>query len=223
MEYLAGIIAIIPLLVDGLLLTLAVSLLAATGALALSLPLLGARRSQNPWLRRPATAYIAVMRGLPIVILVFLLYFGLPALLGLGRLSAFWVGVAALAMNGAAFLAEIFRGAIQRIPDGQAEAARALGLGRTQTWRLVLIPQLLPIALPALAGEIGFLVKASPVLSLITLVDLTRRSQQVAMQTFDPLAPTLAAALVYFAVLWTIAMLSRWLERRLEPAGRAAS
>ncbi|MCT8973886.1 amino acid ABC transporter permease [Microbaculum marinisediminis] len=223
MDYLVDIFAIIPLLVDGLLITLAVSLLAAAGALILSLPLLGARRSQNRWLRYAATTYIALMRGLPIVILVFLFYFGLPALLGLGRVSAFWVGVVALAMNGAAFLAEIFRGAIQRIPDGQAEAARALGLNRAQTWRLVLIPQVLPVALPAMAGEIGFLVKASPVLSLITLVDLTRRSQQVAMQTFDPLAPTLAAALVYFVVLWSIAMLSRWLERRLEPVTAGAS
>ncbi|WP_436643160.1 amino acid ABC transporter permease [Microbaculum sp. FT89] len=223
MDYLVDIFAIIPLLADGLLITLAVSLLAAAGALILSLPLLGARRSHKRWLRYAATTYIALMRGLPIVILVFLFYFGLPALLGLGRVSAFWVGVVALAMNGAAFLAEIFRGAIQRIPDGQAEAARALGLNRVQTWRLVLIPQVLPVALPAMAGEIGFLVKASPVLSLITLVDLTRRSQQVAMQTFDPLAPTLAAALVYFVVLWSIAMLSRWLERRLEPAKAGAS
>jgi len=208
---------IVPQLLDGLLVTLMICALASVGAFALSIPLLMARRSPRFWLRQLAVGYITLMRGLPIVILVFLFYFGLPALFGLGRISAFWVGVVVLSMNGAAFISEVLRGAIDRIPIGQAEAAEAMGLSRFHIWRFILIPQFLPIALPALTGEVGFLIKASPALSLITIVDLTRRAQQVAMQTFDPLAPLIAAAFLYFLLLGSLSILSRRLEAHLEP------
>ncbi len=220
MGYLIGIVEIVPQLLDGLRVTLVICGLATIGAFALAIPLLAARRSRRRWPRGFAIGYISLIRGLPIVILVFLLYFGLPALFELGRVSAFWVGVLALAMNGAAFFSEVLRGAIAAIPSGQTDAARALGLSRIQIWRLVLVPQFLPIALPALTGEVGFLVKASTVLSLITIVDLTRRSQQVAMQLFDPLAPLIAAALLYFVLLWSLSILSRRLEAYLEPEAR---
>jgi His/Glu/Gln/Arg/opine family amino acid ABC transporter permease subunit len=215
MDYFVRIVETVPLLLDGLAVTLAICGLATLFAAVASLLILMARRSGRRWLAGAAIVYVTLMRGLPIVILVFLLYFGLPALLDLGRVSAFWIGVLALGMNGAAFLSEVLRGAIARLPAGQAESATALGLSRLQTWRLVLVPQLLPVALPALAGEVGFLVKASPVLSLITVVDLTRRSQQVTMQTFDPLVPLIAAAFLYFLLLGSTAWASRVLERRL--------
>ena len=217
MQYLADALATIPLLVDGLILTIQVCGLAVAVALVGAIALLAAQRSGRYWLILPVRGFVSLMRGLPIVVLVFLLYFGLPALLGTGRISAFWVGVAALGMNGAAFISELLRGAIARLPDGQRDAARALGLGWWSTWRLVLVPQMLPIALPALAGEIGFIIKASPVLSLITLVDLTRRAQQVTMQTFDPLAPLIAAAVLYFLLIGAVAAGMRWLERRVQP------
>lgn len=205
----------VPLLLDGLVITVAICGLATLFALVASVLILLARRSGRRWLSWAAIGYVSLMRGLPIVILIFLMYFGIPALLDLGRVSAFWIGVLALGMNGAAFLSEVLRGAIARLPAGQTEAAWALGLGRVRTWRLILVPQLLPVALPALAGEVGFLIKASPVLSLITVVDLTRRSQQITMQTFDPLVPLLAAALLYFLLIGAIALFARWLEQRL--------
>lgn len=217
MDYLVGAFATIPLLLDGLILTVQICALAVLAALAGAVALLSARRSGRWWLILPTRGFISLMRGLPIVVLVFLLYFGIPALLGLGRISAFWVGVAALGLNGAAFISEVLRGAIARLPAGQKDAARALGLGWFRTWRLVLVPQMLPVALPALAGEIGFIIKASPALSLITLVDLTRRAQQVTMQTFDPLAPLLAAAILYFLLIGSVATGMRWLERRVQP------
>lgn len=216
---LATIGGIVPQLLDGLLVTLSICVLAAIGALILSVPLVAARRSSKRRYYYPATLFITLMRGLPIVILIFLCYFGFPALLGIGRVSAFWVGVLVLSLNGSAFISEALRGAIARIPDGQWEASQALGLSTFQTWRLVLTPQFIPIALPSLTGELGFLIKASPALSLITIVDLTRRAQQVSMQTFDPLLPLLAAALLYFILLGSISKLSRWLENRLEPVG----
>lgn len=215
MDYFVQIVETVPLLLDGLVVTLAICGLATVFAAIGAVLIVAARRSGKRWLVYPIVGYVTVMRGLPIVILVFLLYFGVPALLDLGRVSAFWIGVLALTLNGAAFQSEVIRGAIARLPSGQAESAQALGLRRFQTWRLVLVPQLLPIALPALAGEIGFLIKASPVLSLITVVDLTRRSQQVTMQTFDPLGPLIAAAFLYFLLLGTVAWASRLLEQKL--------
>lgn len=215
MNAVVDVVATVPLLLDGLVVTVAICALATLCALLASVVILIGRRSGIRWLELTMIGYVSLMRGLPIVVLVFLLYFGVPALLDLGRLSAFWIGVLALSMNGCAFLSEVLRGAIARLPHGQSEAARALGLGRIHTWRLILLPQFLPIALPAIAGEIGFLIKASPVLSLITVVDLTRRSQQVAMQTFDPLGPLIAAAFLYFLLLGAIALFSRWLEQRL--------
>ncbi len=219
MNYLLQGIETVPLLLDGLVTTLLICGLASILAVAGAVLIVAARRSERRWLASTAAIYVTLMRGLPIVILVFLLYFGAPALLDLGRVSAFWVGVLALAMNGAAFQSEVLRGAIARLPKGQTEGAYALGLNRFQLWRLVLGPQVLPIALPALAGEMGFLIKASPVLSLITVVDITRRSQQVTMQAFDPLGPLLAAGLLYFVLIGSIAWISRYLETRLAVGG----
>ena len=107
MDILIEIAEIVPQLLDGLRVTLTICALATVGAFVLSIPLLAARRSPRWWFRQPAIGYITLMRGLPILILIFLFYFGLPALFGLGRVSAFWVGVLVLAINGAAFISEV--------------------------------------------------------------------------------------------------------------------
>jgi His/Glu/Gln/Arg/opine family amino acid ABC transporter permease subunit len=215
MEIMVRVLQTLPLLLDGLAATLSICLMGMIAAVGIAMPLVLARRSNIRFLQILAWAWVALMRGLPIVILVFLLYFGVPALLGLGRVSAYWVGVLALALNGSAFLSEVLRAAISQVNRGQWDAAASLGLSKAVTWTKVIGPQALRIALPAIVGEMTFLVKASPVLSLITVVDLTRRSQQVAMQTFDPLVPMLAAALLYFIVLYSLSQLSRLLERHL--------
>lgn len=215
MEIMVRVLQTLPLLLDGLAATLSICLTGMIAAIGIAMPLVLARRSNMRSLQIFAWAWVALMRGLPIVILVFLLYFGVPALLGLGRVSAYWVGVLALALNGSAFLSEVLRAAISQVGRGQWDAAASLGLSKAVTWTKVVVPQALRIALPAIVGEMTFLVKASPVLSLITVVDLTRRSQQVAMQTFDPLVPMLAAALLYFIVLYSLSQLSRLLERHL--------
>jgi His/Glu/Gln/Arg/opine family amino acid ABC transporter permease subunit len=222
MDLATRVAATLPLLLDGLWTTIIICAAGMVLAVATAVPIVLARRARRRWVGAIAVGWVGLIRGLPIVILVFLLYFGLPALLDLGRVSAFWVGVVALGLNGGAFVSEILRAAIARIPAGQWEAASALGLSRPAVWRRVVIPQMLPLALPALVGEATFIVKASPVLSLITVVDLTRRSQQVAMQTFDPLAPMLAAALLYFIVLFALSRLAAKLEARLAPQGLPA-
>ena len=216
MDPIGGVVGVMPHLLDGLWITLQICLCGTLLAAVLSGGLLAMRLSRNPVVRGIALTYVTLIRGLPILILIFLLYFGLPAALGVGRFSAFWVGVLALGLNGAAFFSEVLRAALGRIPAGQGEAARALGLRPLQRWRLVILPQMIPIATPALVGEVGFLIKASPVLSLITVVDLTRRAQQIAMRTFDPLTPLLGAAILYFILIGSISLTARMLERRMQ-------
>lgn len=219
METIWAIATIVPALVDGAIVTLKLCALATILGLALAGAIVAVRLNGGRIARRAVAAYVAVMRGLPFLILIFIIYFGLPPLVGT-RIPAFEAGVVALAMNGAAFMSEVLRGAIAKIPPGQFEAARALGIPAWLTWWRVIVPQLVPIALPALIGEIGFLVKASPLLSLITVVELTRRAQQIVQQTYDPLTPLLAAALIYFILIGSLSVLAAMLERRSAPAAR---
>jgi len=219
MSFLQSLIETLPLLLDGLWITIQICSLAAVMSLALAVPLVAGRRSNSRIANTAVKTYVSLIRGLPVVIVVFLMYFGLPNALDLGRVSAFWVGVIALSLNGAAFVSEVLRAAIESIHRGQWEASMSLGLTRFQMWLKVIVPQVIPVATPALMGELTFLVKASPVLSLITVVDLTRRAQQVSMQNFDPLTPMIAAAILYYVLLFTLTFLSSYIERQLDTPG----
>lgn len=215
MEFLASVARTTPLLLDGLATTFAICLMGTALAFLTAAPLIMARRSRWRAIQSAAKGWVALIRGLPIVILVFLMYFALPALLGVGRVSAWWVGVIALGFNGGAFISEVLRAAIERVPQGQWDACASLALPRRIIWIRVVLPQALRVALPALVGELTFLVKASPVLSLISVTDLTRRAQQVSMQTFDSLTPMVSAALLYFVLLYSLSLFAAMLERRV--------
>lgn len=208
----------IPRLFDGFLATIAISAAGLFVALVLAIVLVAVRRSGPSWAGQLVAGYVAIIRGVPLVIVVFALFFGLPALTG-APVNAFVVGIVALGASGGAFVSEVLRGAIARIPAGQFDAAHALGLSTVRTWVSVVAPQMVPIALPALVGEAGFLVKGSALVSLITVVELTRRARQVVAETLDPLAPLLAAGLLYFLLIGSLSMLARVMERRLSVQG----
>ena len=125
MDVIASVLDTLPLLLDGLATTLLICAVAMVGAVLIAVPVVAARR-RGGVLGRIARAYVLIVRGLPIVILVFLMYFGLPAALGLGRVSAFWVGVVALSLNGGAFVSEVLRAAIDRVPAGNGMPRRRL-------------------------------------------------------------------------------------------------
>lgn len=215
MDYIASIFAMLPLLMDGAIATFWICLGATIFAFLLALVLFACRMSSWRPLRGLAIGYGLLIRGLPTLILLFLIYFGLPLFIGM-RIPAHIAGIVALGLNGAGFMAAVLVAATSRIPKGQFEASWALGLHSFSTWRFVIFPQLLPVALPALVNEVGFIIKGSPLLSLITIVELTRRAQQIAQQTFDPLAPLLAATLLYFVLIGSISLLSRLLENRIQ-------
>ena len=115
----------------------------------------------------------------------------------------------------AAYISEILRGALNAIPKGQAEAAAAIGLGPRDLWVRILLPQALKISMPAMVNELILLVKASSLVTVVGIVEITRMSQSIASSTYRPLEIYLAAAFIYLAINLVLAAIGRWLERRL--------
>ncbi|HKO49178.1 MAG TPA: ABC transporter substrate-binding protein/permease [Polyangiaceae bacterium] len=200
---------------QGALFTLGISL----GAFALALPLgllLAVIRSHGGRVARfLAAAYVELFRGTPVLLQLYVLYYGLSSLIRLGPIEAAIVG---LGLNYAAYEAEVHRGALAALPRGQAEAAAALGLSRYQVLRHVLLPQSLRIALPSLTNDFVALLKDSSLVSVITVVELTKRMTIAAVELRDWFVPGLLCAGMYFAISFPLSRLSLWLERRYQHA-----
>jgi polar amino acid transport system substrate-binding protein len=162
--------------------------------------------------RTLATAYVEVFRGTPLLLQLYVLYFGISSIVKLSPLTA---AILALGLNYGAYEAEVHRGALLSIPRAQTEAARALGLGRWQTLRHVLLPQSLRHALPAVTNDFVALLKDSSLVSVITVVELTKRMTIVAVELRDWVTPGLLCAALYFLFSFPLARLARRLERRL--------
>jgi polar amino acid transport system permease protein len=164
-------------------------------------------------LRWAVRAYIEIVRGLPILILLFVLYYGGPSV-GL-RMSAEAVGVFGLGFYGAAYFAEIFRSGFQSIPKGQIEAARMAGLTSTQIIRHIQLPQMLVMITPPMVNQVIILIKESAVLSIITVAELTKNTTQFVNETYTVIEPYLAAALLYWLLVEAVAQFGKFVERRV--------
>jgi polar amino acid transport system substrate-binding protein len=192
--------------------TLLISVAAFAIALPLGLLLAIARGyGSRPWAAAAAT-YVELFRGTPVLLQLYVLYFGLAPLV---RLGPFEAAVLGLGLNYAAYEAEVHRGALLAVPLGQSEAARSLGLGVWQTLRHVLLPQSLRNALPALTNDFVALLKDTSLVSVITVVELTKRMTIAAVDLRDWVVPGLACATLYFAMSFPLSRLSLHLERRL--------
>jgi polar amino acid transport system permease protein len=209
-------VAVLPILWLGFQQTLLLSLLVVPLGLGMgmSLALLSTRR--EPWLRWPLMGFIDVFRAIPPLVLLILLYAGLP-FAGL-ELSA-WASVAlAFMLNTGAYYAEILRAGIEAVPRGQAEAARALGLRRWQVWIFVVLPQAVRNVLPDLIGNTLEVVKLTSIASVVALPELLFQARQAQSITFNA-TPILVAAVAYFLLLWPFVRLLSRLENR-QLAGR---
>lgn len=205
-----------PLLLAGLATTLRVCALASAIAVVAGLALALLLRAR-PFLVRAATrTYVEVMRGTPILVILFLLYYGGPSF-GL-VLDAEPVGILGLGLYGAGYFAEIFRAGFEAIPRGQIEAARMVGLSRRQIVYRIQIPQMLGLIVPPSVNQIIVLVKESAVLSIITVAELTKNATQMANETFAVVEPYLAVAVLYWVLIEVIARSGRWIERRVRHA-----
>lgn len=200
----------------GLMWTLALTAIGFTGGIAFGFLVALARVSPLKWLRWIAAGWIAVFQGTPLLMQLFVVYFGLPLL---GFSPPAWGAVAvALTAHASAFLGEIWRGAIQAVPGGQTEAAHALGLGYRARMRDVILPQALRLSLPATIGFLVQLLKGTSLAAIVGFIELTRAGQIVSNQTFKPLLVFGLIGLIYFLLCWPLSRLGRRMELRLAAA-----
>src|SRR5207248_5968345 len=185
-------------------------------AVPLGLLLALSRISGGPWSRFAAHAYVEAFRGTPVLLQLYILYYGIAPIVHLDALTAAILG---LGMNYGAYEAEVHRAALGAIPSGQAEAAAALGLTRWQQVRLVLLPQALRTALPAMTNDLISLLKDSSLVSVITVVELTKQMTITAVDVRSWALPGLLCAGLYFAMSYPLARLAARLEARLGEAG----
>ncbi|HET9955463.1 MAG TPA: ABC transporter substrate-binding protein/permease [Polyangiaceae bacterium] len=199
------------LFLEGALLTLLLSLASFALASPLGISMAIVRLYGGRVARSCASAYVELFRGTPLLLQLYVLYFGISDYV---RLSPIFAAVLGLTLNYGAYEAEVHRGALLALPRGQLEAARALGFSRWQALRHVLLPQSLRQALPAATNDFVALLKDSSQVSVITVVELTKRMTIVAVEVRDWMVPGLLCAALYFILGFPLTRLSRRLERR---------
>lgn len=202
----------LPILLKGALVTLQMSLLAIVAGTISGLILAIFLLSGKKTLIVPTRIFINLLRGIPFIIQIFIVYFSFSNF-GL-EIPAFTSGVIAMALNTAAFQADIIRAGIESIPKGQHEAAFALGISKRQTMIRILIPQVFVKILPSITNELITLLKNSSLVSVIAVVDLTRVGQQIVSTSYRPAEIYIAVALLYFLMNLAISQGSRYLERK---------
>ena len=192
--------------------TLALSAIAFVGGALLGLLVALSRTSENALARNAARAFIQIFQGTPLLLQLFLIFFGAPVL---GLDINPWVAAgAALVLNSAAFLAEIWRGCIEAVPRGQWEAAQALNLSYLNRMRFVVLPQAFKIALPPTVGYMVQIIKGTSLAAIIGFTEITRAGQIINNATFQPLHVFTTVAALYFVICWPLSLLAARMERK---------
>ncbi|MCY9515966.1 amino acid ABC transporter permease [Paenibacillus apiarius] len=159
------------------------------------------------------TAYIELVRGTPLLVQIFIIYFGLTEF-GI-EFSPFMAGVVAVSINSSAYLSEIFRAGIQAIDRGQAEAARSLGMSKAMTLRHIVLPQAFRNVLPAIGNEFVTIIKETSIVSFIGITDIMFQTEVIRSKTYTALGPLMGAAMIYFILTFTLSKAVATLERKL--------
>ncbi len=214
-------------LLTGIPLTLQLTALSVLigGLLAFGLALM--RVSGNPVLDLPARAYIFVFRGTPLLVQIYIIYYGLGQFPELRSSifwpflrEAYWCCVLALALNTAAYSAEIIRGGLNAVPVGQIEAARAYGMSRITAYRRIIIPQALRVMLPAYSNEIILMVKSTALASTITLMEVTGLAAKLISQSYRPVEVFICAGIIYLTLNFIVSRLFGRMQSALSPETR---
>ena len=203
----------IPLLARGTVVTLQISLVAGVLACIIGFLLGLAALSNVRALRWLIAAYVDFVRGTPLLIQVFLVFFALPVI-GI-RFDEIWAGIIALAFNTSAYIAETVRGGVGSVERGQTEAAKSIGMFRWQILTYILLPQALRPMLPPLTNELISMTKNTSLLSVISVYELTRAGQAIISVHFVPFEIYLLLALYYYALIKSLSYFSRWIESRM--------
>ncbi len=209
-----------PLLLQGLRYTIIVSLLGIIIGIVIGLFVCLMKMSNNKILRAIAGTYIWIIRGTPMLVQSYVVFFGFPQLIQMFvpgfRLDAFTAGVITLSLNAGAYLSEIFRSGIQAVPKGQTEAARSLGLSSTKTMMKVVLPQAFKITIPSLVNQFIISVKDTSILSAIGLAELTNMTKQYVGKSYEFFASYVYLAAYYLVFVSLLMLLSNYIEKRLK-------
>jgi polar amino acid transport system permease protein len=207
-----------PFLLKGAVLTLQISILSLLLGIVCGLVAALCKIGNNPVLRSLASFYIWLIRSTPLLVQLFIIYFGLPQM-GID-LGPFLSGVLGLGLNVGAYNAETIRGGIVSIPSGQTEAARSLAMSGALTMRRIILPQALRIIIPPLGNNFIILIKDTSLVSTITLVELTLTAQRFIGSTYKPFEMYLMAAALYAVMTTTASLLLAKLEKRTNKGQR---
>lgn len=201
-----------PVLLHGLVVTLQLTGL----AIALGTPfgiLLGlAMRARLPVVRYPIVFFIDAIRSLPVLILILWVYYFVPVLIGIPRMSAFWLATIALTLNLAAFIADIVRASVSAFPKGLTDAAYACGLSKFSTFRHIVLPEIIREILPTLALLYIAILKLSSLASVITVYELVHTADRIRVETFQAIEVFSMVALIYLALIMPLSAFVRFME-----------
>ena len=202
-----------PLLLTGAAVTVQITALSVLIGIIIGLFVGIARISTYRVVHLIAAVYVDFLRGTPLLVQIFLVYFALPVVTG-QRINPFVAAIAACSINSSAYVAEIFRAGIQSVDAGQMEAGRSLGMTWAQTMRYIIVPQAARRVIPPLGNEFIALLKDSSLVSVIGFEELTRRGQLIIARTYASLEIWLCVAIIYLVMTVSISRLVAWLERR---------
>jgi His/Glu/Gln/Arg/opine family amino acid ABC transporter permease subunit len=196
----------------GALVTISLSLAGILIGLPIGLGLALIRWADVPLVARLVTLYVSILRATPLVTLLLLLFFALPNIgVPINPISA---AILALVMNTSAFNCEVWRSALINFPKDQYEAAQSVGMRAGQRFRRIVLPQIVRVSLPGLVNEMSLLIKVTPVLAVVGVVDITRAAVRIGAETYEPLPPFLVAVALYAPIVFALVSLQRWIERR---------
>jgi len=212
------VISSLPYVLGGAAVTVAIVVGAMAFGFFIGLPLSLAQVYGNNILKFIANIYVWFFRGVPVLVLLFLFYFGLFTLIDL-NISAFWSAVLVLGLRGGAYQSQIFRGSIQSIPEGQLKAAKALGMTDVQGILYIILPQVIRISLPGWSNEYSIVLKDSAIAFVLGTSEIMSRTHFVASRTYEQLAMYLCAGVIYFILTWAGVYLLKQIENKLKIPG----
>ena len=196
----------------GAVVTVSLSLIGILIGLPIGLGLALLRWANVPVVARIVVLYVSVLRATPLVTLLLLLFFALPNVgVPINSISA---AILALVMNTSAFNCEVWRAALMNFPKDQYEAAQSVGMQAGMRFRRIVLPQIVRVSLPGLVNEMSLLIKVTPVLAVVGVVDITRAAVRIGSETYEPLPPFLVAVALYAPIVFALVSLQRWIERR---------
>lgn len=214
-----------PLLLEGVKMTVAISLLSIVIGIVIGLITCFFAISKLRVLRGIAGVYVWIVRGTPMIVQAFIVYFGVPQLIQVllnvmqidqtVRISPFMAGVITLSLNAGAYLSEIFRGGIGAVSRGQVEAARSLGLSGARTMVKIVLPQAFKITLPSLVNQFIITIKDTSILSVIGLADIVNRAKVYVGSSYQFFATYSMVALYYLVVISVLMLVSKYLEKKV--------